>query len=93
MRTALSPVFGAISRCHDPEAVATRRHPSSTTAPNNRNLYQNEAILSKQNRIPGATNPAPNEHHFELAKLKSIAGGSVHYTGAKVEGLDGTGVP
>jgi quercetin dioxygenase-like cupin family protein len=43
--------------------------------PNKTNLNQNETILSEENRIPGATYPAPNEHHFELAKLKSIAGG------------------
>jgi quercetin dioxygenase-like cupin family protein len=73
--TTLSPVFGAISRRHDPNAAATRRHPNSTTAPNQTNLNQKETILSELNRIPGATYPAPNEHHFELAKLKSIAGG------------------
>ena len=31
--------------------------------------------MSEQEHIPGATYPVPNEHHFELAKMKNIAGG------------------
>ena len=52
-----------------------RHYPNPKAALNNRNLNQNAAILSEQNRIPGATYPAPNEYLFELAKLRSIAGG------------------